>query len=149
MKRHEKRRVKKWPSVTAFWEIEEPIEFRLLAGEQADWRKFKRWFNRHLRGIEGSNFDYDTECMAKHEDTLDICMGDYDKKDKVQTEMAVFQWNNTMFMSKEEIEKMPKEKKTVQPVAPVMFDLSKAERVVINKADLKVQEIQAEQEKLS
>ena len=90
MKRHEKRRVRKWPSVDEFWELETPIEFRLLAGEQADWRKFKRWLNRHLSSIEGSNFDYDTECMAKHESTLDICMGDFDKKDAVNTEMAVF-----------------------------------------------------------
>jgi hypothetical protein len=30
-----------------------------------------------------------------------------------------------------------------------MFDLSKAERIVLDKADLKVTEIQAEQENLS
>ena len=49
MKRHDKRRVKKWPSIKEFWNIEEPMEFRLLAGEQSDWRKFKRWLNYHLR----------------------------------------------------------------------------------------------------
>ena len=149
MKRHEKRRVKPWPSADEFWELEEPREFRLLAGSQADWRKFKRWLNNHLRKIEGSEFDYDTECLAKHEANLDICLGDYDKEDEINTSMAVYNWNNTMYMTDKEVESMPKDKKTVQPVPPTMFDLNKAERVIIDKDNLKVQEIQAEQERLS
>jgi len=42
------KRNKPWPSVEEFWNCEEPKEFRLLCTEQADWRKFKRWFNKHL-----------------------------------------------------------------------------------------------------
>jgi len=86
--------------------------------------------------------------MSKYEDSIDICLGDYDKKSSVNTTMAIFQWDNSIFMTKEEHSKLPDEKKQkVEP--PTMFDLSKAERVFINKDDLKVQEIQAEQEKLS
>jgi hypothetical protein len=73
---------------------------------------------------------------------IDICLGDYDKKDVVHTDMAIFNWDNTLFMSKEEIKKLPAEKKK-KAVPPVMFDLSKASKVTIDKADLKVQEIQA------
>jgi len=62
--------------------------------------------------------------------------------------MAIFKWNNRIYMSEAEIKAMSDElKKDVKPVT--MMDLQKAERIVVNKADLKVQEIQAEQEKLS
>ena len=62
--------------------------------------------------------------------------------------MAIFKWNNTMYMSEQEIKDLSEEKKShKQPPTPV--DLSTAERISVNKADLKIQEIQAEQEKLS
>jgi len=113
MRRHEKRRVKKWPTVEEFWASEEPRQFRLVAGEYSDWKTFRRWLNRHLRNIEGTDFDYDSECLSKHESTLDICLGDYDKKEEINTEMAIFKWNNTIFMNKEDLEKVPKDKKMV------------------------------------
>lgn len=40
------KRVKKWPSYNEFWALEEPKPFRLMASEQSDWRKFKRWMRR-------------------------------------------------------------------------------------------------------
>lgn len=52
MKKPERKRVRKWPGVTQFWDKETPIRFRLLAGQQADWRTFKRWLFKHLRQIE-------------------------------------------------------------------------------------------------
>lgn len=48
LRKPEKRRKKKWPSIEEFWNCEEPMQFRLMAGEQADWRKFKRWLRKHL-----------------------------------------------------------------------------------------------------
>lgn len=62
--------------------------------------------------------------------------------------MAIFKWSNKMFMSEDEIKDLTDEQKLVKQ-APKSLDMSKAERVIINKSDLKVQEIQAEQEKLS
>ena len=59
--------------------------------------------------------------------------------------MAIFKWNNTVHMSEEEIKELSEEKKAhKQPPTPI--DLSTAERISVNKADLKIQEIQAEQE---
>jgi hypothetical protein len=48
LRKPESKRSKKWPTITEFWALEEPEEFRLLAGEQAEWRKFKRWLRKHL-----------------------------------------------------------------------------------------------------
>jgi len=57
--------------------------------------------------------------------------------------MAIFKWSNKIYMSEEEIKNLTEEQKYMkQPPKPL--DLSKAERVIINKSDLKVQEIQAE-----
>ena len=55
--------------------------------------------------------------------------------------MAVYKWNNSYFMAKEEIEKLPENKRPVIAIPPKMFDLSKAERIKVNKDDLKVTEI--------
>jgi len=134
--------------VDEFWEMEEPKEFRLLASEQADWRKFKRWIRSHLRSIEGTDFDYDKIAMEKY-GNVGICLGDYDEKSEINTDMAVFKWNNTMFLSEEELKKVPEDKLPKPLVPPTMPDLSTCERVFIDKNDLKVNEIQAEQEKLS
>ena len=51
--------------------------------------------------------------------------------------MAIFKWTNQIFMTKDEIKKLTDEQKKV-PVAPVMFDLEKAERIVIDKSKLKI-----------
>jgi hypothetical protein len=60
MKRPEYRRKRKWPTVEEFWDLETPIEFRLLADDQSDWKKFRRWLTKYLRTIEGQpDFDYD------------------------------------------------------------------------------------------
>lgn len=79
---------------------------------------------------------------------MDLCLGDYDKKEEVNTEMAVFKWTNKQFMDKDEIKALTEDQKKV-PVPVTMVDLSKAERIVMDKSELKIQEIQAEQEKLS
>jgi len=80
---------------------------------------------------------------------LDVCVGEFDVKGEVNTEMAIYKWNNTVFYSEDELKKVPKDKIPEQAVPPKMPDLSKCERIFIDKNDLKVNEIQAEQEKLS
>ena len=52
-------------------------------------------------------------------------------------------------MTKEEIDALPDELKPKRIVPPAMLDLDSVERVHIKKEDMKVQEIQAEQDKLS
>ena len=149
LRKPEHKRLKKWPTIEEFWSCEEPKEFRLLCSDHAEWRKFKRWLRYHLNKIENTpDYDYDAECLAKYQDSLDICLGDYDKKEEINTEMAIFKYSNQMFMTEQELKDLPDEMKVLKkPPTPV--DLHKAERVYINKADLKVQEIQAEQENLS
>jgi hypothetical protein len=58
--------------------------------------------------------------------------------------MAIYKWTNAIYMSEEDVKKTPADKRAKLPVAPKMFDLSKAERIILDKADLKVTEIQAE-----
>ena len=62
--------------------------------------------------------------------------------------MAIFKYSNQECMREKELKELPEEKR-VRKMPPKPVDLSKAERVHIIKSDLKVQEIQAEQEKLS
>jgi hypothetical protein len=120
-----------------------------MASEQAEWKKFRRWLRNHLADIEESGFDYDTAAMEKFGVNLDVCTGDYEKDDKINNEMAIFKWTNEIYMSEEDVKKTPADKRAKLPVAPQMFDLASAERIVLNKSDLKVTEIQAEQENLS
>ncbi len=115
MKKPDHKRTKKWPTVEEFWKCEEPKPFRLLASDHADWRKFKRWFRNHLRRIENNpEFDFDTEALAKFEPTLDICQGNFDKKEEVNTEMAIFKWSNQNFMSEKELKDLPEEMRTLK-----------------------------------
>lgn len=144
LKKPDHKRSKKWPTIEEFWNCEEPRPFRLLASDHADWRKFKRWFRNHLNRIENTpEFDYDTEALAKFDSVLDISLGDFDKKEEINTEMAIFKWSNQIYMTEKELKDLSEEMRVLkQPPTPM--DLSKAERTVINKSDLKVQEIQAE-----
>lgn len=145
MKKPIHKRSKKWPTIEEFWASEDPKPFRLLASEAADYRKFRRWLRNHLRMVDASGFDFDAVAMEtfRNDKDLDVCLGDYDIKEEVNTEMAIFKWNNKVYMSEEEIKKLTEEQKRI-PVPPVMFDLSKAERIVTDKSKLKIQEIQAE-----
>ena len=55
--------------------------------------------------------------------------------------MAVFNYDFTYFMSKDEL-KAYKGEKPAKLVPPKMFDLSKAERVFVNKEDIKLKEME-------
>lgn len=144
------KRSRKWPTIDDFWNSDQPVFFRMIASDQSNWRAFRTWLRRHMRKIEEDpSFDYDTEVLALHKPTLDICLGDFAKLEEVNHEMAVFKWNAGEFMTQEEIDKLPEDRKPIFKTPPKAFDLSKAEKVYMDKSALKVQEIQAEQEKLT
>ena len=63
--------------------------------------------------------------------------------------MAIFKYDSSIFMTEKEIKDLPEEKRPVRVEKPKMLDLDKDERVQLDKDNMKVQEIQAEQEKLS
>lgn len=58
--------------------------------------------------------------------------------------MAIFKWDFTHFMTADEMKKL--KEKPVPLVPPKAFDISKAERVIITKEEIKMREL-AEQEK--
>lgn len=64
---------------------------------------------------------------------------------KINTEIAVFKWDSTYFMKPEEANKWTNKPEKLIP--PKAFDLSKAERVIITKEEIKMREM-LEQEKL-
>ena len=55
--------------------------------------------------------------------------------------MAAYKWTAAYFMSEKEIDALPEERKPKLKDPPKSFDLSKAERVVIDKSEMKVNEI--------
>jgi len=146
----EHKRVKPWPTPDEFWKSDDFCEFKLMCNDLADWRKFRRWLRRHLNMIEENpEYDFDSECMAEWGENLDICLGDFDQKGVVNTEMAAYKFNNGEFMTKEEIDALPEEKKPVTFVPPKIWEFKKEDRIFVDKANLKVTDIQAEQESLS
>ena len=74
---------------------------------------------------------------------MDISLGDYDEKAVINTEMAIFKWTNRQYMTDEEYNALPEDKKPQVLVPPKMPPLDKSERIFVKKEDLKVQEIQA------
>lgn len=145
MKKPLHKRKKKWPTAEEFWESNVPVNFRLIADEQAEWRKFRTWLRRYFRQIEQQpDYDYDTAATEAFRDKIDFCIGDFDEKGVVNTDMAIFKFDQSIFMTKEEIEATPDEQRPKRFEPVTMLDLQKDEKYMTKKEDLKVQEIQAE-----
>ena len=120
------------------------MEFRVICSEKAEWRKFRKWLFRHLRMMEADpDFDFDKIALEKYADQKDISIGNFEEKGKLNHEMAIYKWDASIYMTEEEIAALPEERKPVLYEPPKYFDLSKAERVVINKDTMQIQEIQA------
>jgi len=150
LRRSEKRRARVWPTQEQFWALETPEEFRVMCNDKADYPKFRKWLMRHLRTIEAQpDYDYDTIASEKFKDEMDLCLGNFDVKGVLNHEMAVFKWDSSIYMTEKEIKALPEERRPVSFTPPQYFDLAKAEKITLNKYEMKVQEIQAEQEKLS
>ena len=102
----------------------------MMANDQAEWRKFRKWLFRHLKTIEAQNdFDYDKVATEKFSHLLDICLGDYEEKGIVNHEMAAFKWDYTIFMDEKEIEQLTEEQRPKAVKPPKMIDLEKAQRI--------------------
>ena len=150
MKKPEHKRKKPQPLYEEFWASNEPHNFKVLGDKRSQYQKFRKWLRRHLRKIEEDpSFDYDKIVMEKWEDKMDICLGDYNEKGVINTEMAVYKWTNQIFMTPDEIKKLKPEQKLEIPVPPVAPDFSKAERFTIDKESMDLEKIQTEQENLS
>jgi hypothetical protein len=144
------KRVRKWPSIQEFWDSNDPVEFRLLCSQHAQWRKFRRWLRKHLSKVEENpDFDYDKQALDLWGEKLDVCLGNFEEKGEVNTDMAIFNYSHAFFMTPEELKNLAPEQNKQVPVPPKMPDLSKAERLILKKDEMKVQEIQEEQERLS
>lgn len=116
----------------------------MICNDRADWRKFRKWLRRHLWKIEEDpDFDFDTIALEKYKDQKDVCVGDFEEKGVINHEMAIYKWDASVYMTEEEIAALPEERKPVLYTPPKHPDLSKAERVTINKAEMQVQELQA------
>jgi hypothetical protein len=132
------KREHRWPTVEEFWSSMEPAEFKIYATDMADWRKFKLWLKKTCLASADQE-PFSERIRRKFEQDVDICTGDYDKVGKVVTEVAVYKWDFTHFMSEEDLKKW-KGTKPDPLVKPVGFDLQQAKRVFITKEDLKRRE---------
>jgi hypothetical protein len=124
----------------------EPKEFKLQCGDQADWRKFRRWLRKEVL-VKGPKREipFDIEIKDKYAGEIDLCEGTYDKVGVVRTDMAVYKWDYTYFMSPEDVAKLKEKPEPL--VAPKSFDLSKAERVYFTIDDLRRREEEKENER--
>ena len=122
-----KKRKVKYPSVDEFWNSTEPVEFKLAADEQADLRRFKRWFRSQFKTLADTEDTFEERILKKWADKIDLCDGDWNKKGVINEEMAVHKFDCTQMMTEEEIKNYPHGPITLC-VPPKMFDLSKATR---------------------
>ena len=129
------KRKKKYPSVEEFWKSTEPVEFKLTADEDADVRRFKRWFRSQMKTLVESELSFEERIMQKYRDKIDICMGDFAEKGVINEDMAVHKLVCTDYMSKDEIKDYPHGNSTLC-VAPKMFDLEKSTRIYTTKEEL-------------
>jgi len=77
--------------------------------------------------------------MEKFRDKVDICLGDFNEKGVINTDMAVHKLDASQFMTKEELKEYPHGPVTTT-VAPKFFDLDKAVRVYTTKEDINQEE---------
>lgn len=97
-------RKRKYPSVQEFWESTEPMPFRLIADDQSQWRKFRRWLLIEIKKAQERTESYEEMALRKHKDELDICQGNFDEKGKVNHEsIACFKWDFTDFMTEQQL----------------------------------------------
>jgi hypothetical protein len=93
-----------------------------------------------LAEVEGKEKGFDEEAAERFGSEVDICIGnDYEAKGKVNTDIAIFKYDFTYFMSPDELKKLKEKPAKVLP--PKAFDFSNAERVVITKEELKQREL--------
>ncbi len=97
------------------------------------------------RETKGGNLDIENE--AKFGKEVGLCFGIWEEKAVISSDPAVFKYDFLMHLSKDEL-KAFKGEKPVKLTPPTMFDLSKAERVTIDKDEIKRQEMEKETDRL-
>ena len=141
------KRKQKRPSLEDFWLSEEPQELKLACDDQADWKKFRRWLRKTVADREKLGGDFTSECEAKYGKEVGICHGDFAEVGVLETNPAAFNYDFTYHMTKDELKAFKDKPAPIEK--PKMFDLSKAERVAVDKDEIKRQEMEREQQKLS
>jgi hypothetical protein len=97
------KRDRKWPTIEEFWESTDPKEFRLSCQDQADFRKFRVWLRKTLREVQSNPKSFEELAKERFGSEIDICVGDnFDEVGKVNTNIAVFNYDFTYFMSAED-----------------------------------------------
>jgi hypothetical protein len=112
-----------------------------MADSQSEWRKFRRWLKKQLLNIPDKSFEQIAN--EKFGDEIGICFGEWDKKAVFCYDMAVLNYDWTYHMTAEELKNF-KGELPEKFVVPKMFDLSKAERVVQSKDEIKLAELEKE-----
>merc|ERR1712060_175378 len=109
-------------------------------------RKFRRWLREKVAGAEDLAQSLDERVSEKYDSEIDLCHGEWDKPGVINTKMAVHQWDFTYHMTEEELKAYKGElPEKLNP--PKMFDLSKAEKVLMSKEELKIKEMEEEAKK--
>ena len=130
-KRRFKKREKKWPTSEEFWASTETKEFWLVTSRNAEWRKFKRWFNNQIKNNVGCRPYNDV--LRERFPELEVC-NNYEKQYEIDTRMVVLNYDFTYFMDEESKKKLTDAPDPI--VSPWAFDLSKAERVNFSADDI-------------
>lgn len=141
---HKRKRM--WPTVEEFWKSEEVKPFRLICDDYAEHRKFKRWFKLELAAREKLGGNLESEVLEKYGPEIDISHGEFDVKGVINTEMAIFNYDNSYHMTAAELKAAKEKPEKIVP--PKMFDISKATRVYVDKEEIKRRQELAEQERL-
>ena len=87
---HKRRR--RYPTIQEFWEDTNPKEFKLACDDQAEWRKFRRWFRRELQKLADNP---DQKSFKEINDPIygkevGISHGEWDVKGVVCTDIPAF-----------------------------------------------------------
>jgi len=82
------------------------------------------WLKKTMKETVKKEFSYEEEAEKKFGKEIDICFGNFEEVGKVNTDIAIFNWDYTYFMSEEELKKL--KVKPEKYVPPKSFDFSKA-----------------------
>ena len=75
-----------------------------------------------------------------------MCLGDFNEKSKPNSDMAVYKFDWTDFMTPEEVKEQTEEVLTPL-IKPKHFDLKKAKRVIVTREEIKMRELAEEAER--
>lgn len=137
-KPHHKRK-RKWPSIDEFWSCEEPMPFRFVCDDYAQWRKFLRWIRKEVAARERLGGAFEDEIEARFGSEFDISHGEWEHVGVINhDDIAVFKYDYTYHLNEAELKALKEKPEPI--VRPIMFDLAQAERVFVDKDEIKRQE---------